>query len=436
MAHTNKLFEGDTSYQLSEQELEQLFKKFNFHPEDIELQQKRLKDSFNILNNTPSGAKILRHFLNNQDETFNVDLRDNANPGGGNHGLYSISSDRVTINPDLWKIPKESENHGKHAAVVFAHECLHDLQKNNTGALSTIATEANDAETQALNFQLANELGVLVKPEELLRKAGMSDIEMFSFIRQTETYNSIYKENHEKWLDIAKNPKKTPEGIQPFKPAPGADKAQAQKAYAAQMAALETQAQFIKDFVNDAHRDPIKDPKTTLFDFNGLNRLYKDENYGLSRLFKDKQIPKDFIDDAIKRNPFLKQEDFNKARLAYGEEPVYSNNTNAVAEQSSGGIASWFKNSWFGRLIGINDEPSQQENTALANNTAKDQPTQNNSSQTQSTQAQAQPAQAQTQAPQEQRAPDARRALAQFKMPEQDNQQQAMAYQKYGGREA
>ena len=448
MVYTDKLFEGDTSNPLSDQELEQLFKKFNFHnpdnnPKDVKIQSERLKKAFETLNSVPSGSRALRQLLEAKDETYNIDIRDNATEIDGNLGYYLPNKDHICVSGKLFET--------EHGAVILAHECLHDLQKNNSGIFSITASEATDAETQAFNQQLFFELGISANvPDEMKKLTEFTqkytqNPTAIAYIQQLMAkeaahrqgkYKAVYDNKYQKWLDIAKNPKKTPKGIQPFEPVPGANKAKAYKAYAAQMAALETQAQFIKDFVNEAHRNPTDNTTESAFDLGSIPKRYKDQNHNLARFYKDKQIPAEFIDDAIKRNPFLNQEDFNKARLAYGEEPVYSNDT--AEKKSSGGFISWFKNSWFGRLIGINDEPAPQEATPPTNNENKDQstPSATQPEKTQVAQAQAQPAQAQTQAPQEQQAPDARRALAQFKMPEQDNQQQAMAYQKYGGREA
>ena len=55
-------------------------------------------------------------------------------------------------------------------------------------------------------------------------------------------------------------------------------------------------------------------------------------------------------------------------------EPDANSGAMAQAEQSSGGFGSWFRNSWFGRLIGVNDKPqepvmpaqSAEQNSALA----------------------------------------------------------------------
>ena len=448
MVYTNKLFEGDTSNPLSEQELEQLFKKFNFHnpdnnPQDVKIQSERLKNALKTLNSVPSGSRVLHQLLEAKNETYTIDIRDNAPTVSGALGYYQRKKDRVTINGKLF----ESE----FGAVTLAHECLHDLQKHEYGIFSATAAEVVDAETQASTQQLLFELdvssfepGALQKEIDNIQKDPkntltyddiQNKIAEIDFSRRSR-YQAVYDNKYQKWLDIAKNPKKTPEGIQPFKPAQGADIKMAQEAYADQMAALETQAHYIKDFVNMPHQGTPNKPKATPFSFGSAPYAYKDQNYDASHFYRDTQVPKEFIEDAIKRNPFLKQEDFNNARLAYGEEPVYSNDTEE--KESSGGFISWFKNSWFGRLIGINDEPAPQEATPPTNNGNKDQstPSATQPEKTQVAQAQAQPAQAQTQAPQEQQAPDARRALAQFKMPEQDNQQQAMAYQKYGGREA
>ena len=66
-------------------------------------------------------------------------------------------------------------------------------------------------------------------------------------------------------------------------------------------------------------------------------------------------------------------EDFSKITQRL-REPDAKAGAMAQAEQSSGGFGSWFRNSWFGRLIGVNDKPQEpvmpaqpdQQNSALA----------------------------------------------------------------------
>ena len=287
-------------------------------------------------------------------------------------GVYVPLSDVVRVKGELFQ--------SDHGAFVFAHECTHAMQKETSGILSYTAAEVADAETQALDWQLMSELNVSKIPsyeyEKQIKKAGytgafadtvFNKVMMAEYV-SVEDYRAVYDANYDKWMDIAKNPKKTPKGLQPFEPTKGMNINEARIAYASQMASLETRAMYIKEFCTRPHTH-----EDGVFDVS-VATSYNEKNAQGSRAIRDTRVPEGFVEDAITRNPFLKQEDFNIARQAHGEDAVYT--ASEGRESESSGIGSWFRNSWFGRLIGINDEEKSAESQANATALAQSQPPQ------------------------------------------------------------
>ncbi len=380
----DSMFKGDKSGPLSQEEIEALYKKFRLIIPEGEAKEKeavteRLHQAVRTLNSTPTGSMVLRQMLESDRETFKLDLRENNEELPGTvMGSYVPLSDVIRIEGKLFQ--------SDHGAFVFAHECTHAMQKETSGIFSYTAAEVADAETQALDWQLMSELDVSKVPaymyEKKIKEEGYSGSLAETVLNEImtdeyntlEDYRAVYDTNYDKWMDIAKNPKKTPKGLQPFEPTKGMDINEARKAYAAQMASLETRAMYVKEFCTRPHTH--EDGEFNVI----LGTQYNKKNSQGSRAIRDTRVPKEFVEDAIKRNPFLKQEDFNVARQAHGEDPVYTASI-AQEEEKSSGIGSWFKNSWFGRLIGINDEEKPTETGANATALAESQPPQSPQSQ-------------------------------------------------------
>ena len=74
------------------------------------------------------------------------------------------------------------------------------------------------------------------------------------------------------------------------------------------------------------------------------------------------------------KNGIISDAEYNNASQLFASDRKEAAKPVAEAEQSSGGFGSWFRNSWFGRLIGVNDKPqepvmpaqSAEQNSALA----------------------------------------------------------------------
>lgn len=372
------MFKGDNSGPLSQEEIVALYQKFRLiipsgDAKEKEAITERLHQAVRTLNSTPTGSMVLRQMLESDRETFKLDLRENNDKLSGNvMGSYVPLSDVVRIEGALFQ--------SDHGAFVFAHECTHAMQKETSGILSYTAAEVADAETQALDYQLMSELNVSKIPsymyEKKIKEEGYQGALAETVLNEImedeyytlEDYRSVYDTNYDKWMDIAKNPKKTPKGLQPFEATEGMDINEARKAYATQMASLETRAMYVKEFCTRPHTN-----EDGVFNVI-LGTQYNKKNSQGVRAIRDARVPEGFVEDAIKRNPFLKQEDFNIARQAHGEEPVYTAAVTQEAESSS--IGSWFRNSWFGRLIGINDEEKPAKSEENASVLAQSQPAQ------------------------------------------------------------
>lgn len=378
MAIYGSMFKGDKSGPLSQEEIVALYKKFRLITPEADAKEKeavteRLHQAVRTLNSTPTGSMVLRQMLESDRETFKIDLRANNDKISETAmGVYVPLSDVVRVKGELFQ--------SDHGAFVFAHECTHAMQKETSGILSYTAAEVADAETQALDWQLMSELNVSKIPsyeyEKQIKKAGytgafadtvFNKVMMAEYV-SVEDYRAVYDANYDKWMDIAKNPKKTPKGLQPFEPTKGMDINEARIAYASQMASLETRAMYIKEFCTRPHTH-----EDGVFDVS-VATSYNEKNAQGSRAIRDTRVPEGFVEDAIARNPFLKQEDFNIARQAHGEDAVYT--ASEARESESSGIGSWFRNSWFGRLIGINDEEKSAESQANATALAQSQPPQ------------------------------------------------------------
>ena len=74
------------------------------------------------------------------------------------------------------------------------------------------------------------------------------------------------------------------------------------------------------------------------------------------------------------KNGIISDAEYNNASQLFASDRKEEAKPIAQAEQSSGGFGSWFRNSWFGRLIGVNDQPQEpvapaqpaEQNQALA----------------------------------------------------------------------
>ena len=184
---------------------------------------------------------------------------------------------------------------------TFVHETFHDLQNVDSFLTDKYLM---DAETQAISSQIT-----------------------YEFDKKDKNYGLHYTQNYKKWLDYAKTgkiPADAPKNFLQFKPIQGLspkELKEAQKQFAAQMASQETQAKFISDYISL----PLISEKEAINikPHQFIKRAAKEGfEYRLPQILaavgKKLETDEILIQEIIDRNPFLKQENFNKLRKANG----------------------------------------------------------------------------------------------------------------------
>ncbi len=279
------LFDGQTTHQLTDTELKRLISVFDID----KAYQSRLNAILTRITATPTGAEQARQILayaNGRKGKMDIDIKDDNYFSSWNKGR---SLGNTIILPKSFFTNEKPETTG----TTILHEALHCRQKNDPNDHIVLV----DAETQALSFQLMTETGT-----------------------QRDNYTKSMESNYQKWLNIARNPNtKTPKGCLKFKPLPNVNIEKARQAYAHQMAAYETRAQFMKDFLRhpdkwDKHA--LKYPSYTAYE---LQQKYLNEtNY----YYRQTDIEDaDFIRDILSRNPLLKAEDLTKDKIIQENKP-------------------------------------------------------------------------------------------------------------------
>ena len=345
---TKPLFEGQTTHKLSPEETRNLYAKLRVYaknPDEKKVASERLHSVLKILNNSPTGVQLLRQ-MSSSDREFHLDLV-GAKQRGNSLGYYKKGSNTISVRKDLL-------DHPEYMAAFVAHECLHAIQDKDLKQPTNIAAEALDSENHALTEQILFELdrSYLTPPEreelrEVLKKTPNFPIqkldELVASVEQSsrDSYQSVYDDHYKKWLSIAKNPSKTPEGSLVFKPLKNVPIKQAQEAYAREMASLSTRALYMQSFMNKAHQGPNNNKndlfKNTVSISNATQ--YQNQNYQFPRILFDTQIPEECVQDMQARNGFVMQAFFNEARENYGEKTVPDRQTETPS-QGSGLLAT------------------------------------------------------------------------------------------------
>lgn len=331
-ASAEQLFKGQQTHRLSQEEIATLYKQIRLftHPaKNKNLAGKRLHQIIKTLNQTPSGALALRNILKS-GKILHIDLVGRQKNIPQVNAYFNSDRNFIHIN-------EEFLGDRVFSAIYTAHECIHGIQKRNESPFEDISAEVLDAETQALSEHLAFEHGAYPisdaefketiaflqkeNPDFTFEKAkdGITQVLTTS---QTK-YNTLFSQIYQKWLHIAKNPEKTPQGVRKCEPLPHVNKQSAERAYAYEYASLEIQALYMKAFINQGKLQEGENPDL----FQGVLSLegakgYRQQNYQMPRLVKDTIVPEDCIEDMKTRNPFIQQQDFNELRSLYGEDKV------------------------------------------------------------------------------------------------------------------
>ena len=336
---SEQLFEGQTTHPLSQKEKAELFKKCRLiNPDENSNQQ--FSDAINVLNQTPTGAQTLRYMLE-ADDTFRFDMK--GNPNSTSVAAYTPISDVVTFHTDLTHEPTQM-------AMALAHEATHDLQSSQTKyfaralAGKSVSKVLYDAETQALTQQLAYELNVNSSsdlqieviaqnnerdglPPEEAKEAAIS----YTLEPDTE-YNQVYAASYKMWQEYADNPEKTQKGCLKFTPKEGVDPEEAKVAYAHQMASYHTRAIFAKDFVAHAYPETSNEGATH---FNAEMTMEFAKGYRKQDCDKV-TVPFKMVEEIKKRNPLIRQPDYNPIRKANGQPEVkYASSVNQENKEAT-----------------------------------------------------------------------------------------------------
>ena len=339
---SEQLFEGQTTHPLSQEEKAELFKKCRLiNPDENSNQQ--FSDAINVLNQTPTGAQTLRYMLE-ADDTFRFDMK--GNPNSTSVAAYTPISDVVTFHADLTHEPTQM-------AMSLAHEATHDLQSSQTKyfaralAGKSVSKVLHDAETQALTQQLAYELNVNSSSDLQIEviaqnneRDGLPPKEAkeaaISYTLEPDTeYNQVYAASYKMWQEYAHNPEKTPKGCLKFTPKEGVDIEEAKEAYVKQMASQHTRAIFAKDFVAHAYPETSNEGATH---FNAeftvsAAQAYREKDKNSSG---DVVVPFKMVEDMKKRNPLVRQPDYNPIRKAHGQPEVkYASNVNQENKEAT-----------------------------------------------------------------------------------------------------
>ncbi len=310
---TNQLFEGQQTHPLSHEEKNKLYKKMRHYCTKKEAKglSQQIDKMVDALNSTPTGCMALRQMLES-DEVFRYDLQDKdkvleKNDAHGGHEKHPVFfKDRIRINPEVVGTPE--------GAIIMAHESLHDVQTDTSSFFHIEAFQIHEAEAQAQTQQLSLELETT--PTYLARD-----------------YTDVYYDNYDKWIEISKNPEKTPEGHLKFQPKEGVNVEEARIEYAMQMASLETQASFTRDFVRMQYVDHQKADPPLIF----TDKITKQQSTSYAN--KDKKYEKisvtdEAVDDILSRNPFLNKEDFEPIKKAKEREAIEKKQGKALAQET------------------------------------------------------------------------------------------------------
>ncbi len=269
-----QLFEGQTTHPLNEAEKKAFFDKIDFDGEWFSFgDEKAMRHALEAIIQTPTGAHQAREIIKNNPP---ITIKTVSDSQKGETGWYSPKTGKITLLSNNLNQPLKS-------GATLLHELLHARQK--IGNLNENRLLA-DSETQALSAQLEYE----TTPK--------------SDISYKKSYNIILK----KWRQIAQNPQKTPKGIMPFKPLPNAPLQEAQEAYAHQMASLEMQALFVRDFLKTTKEQGANTAlPVASYELRAMQGRYLQEMATGEEHFT---ATPNFINDILSRNPFLTHKDF------------------------------------------------------------------------------------------------------------------------------
>ena len=308
---TIKLFEGQTNHPLSPEELKEFRSRSTVFIKgvDKEEQIKIFNRILNDANQSPTARSIIRQALQ-ANESFHYDFRKNiakrdekGNPKSGLMGGYNsvLFRDKIVLDKVLVNSTKRQDR--IESVSTFVHETFHDLQNVDSFLTDKYLM---DAETQAISSQIT-----------------------YEFDKKDKNYGLHYTQNYKKWLDYAKTgkiPADAPKNFLQFKPIQGLspkELKEAQKQFAAQMASQETQAKFISDYISI----PLSSEKevTNIKPHQFIKRAAEEGlKYRLSQILsylgknQEQETDESLIQEIIDRNPFLKQENFNKLRKENG----------------------------------------------------------------------------------------------------------------------
>ncbi len=278
------LFAGQTTHALSPAEFNRFCAIFSIDAS----YQNQLKNILTKITQTPTGAEQARQLIAFAQKRpgyrlpikTSAEIDDYCRQYGAQDplgGYVTPDRDFIALHSDNFN-PKITTTDD--AGAILLHEALHIRQTDMDADDNTVLA---DAETCALSFQLLSET---------------TDFK--------DGYTDSFRANFQKWHKIAGNPNApVPEGYLKFKPLPGVNQAKARRAYAHEMAARETRAQLIQDFV----RPPNKWDKHAL-KYPSYYGYMTQQDYLAQAVTSDRlDVEQDTIDSLITRTPGLKQND-------------------------------------------------------------------------------------------------------------------------------
>lgn len=226
-------FNKSTMHPLSKDERDAFFERFDLTGRNFTFgsDRRKIRAALNRALETPTGREQARQIINYEPKDFKFEIECSS---FGDKLLEIRGSRGANVSQRTTYIHSETLNSVDESAEILMHELKHARQ--HKGSYSNVQA---DSETQALTVQMGLELG-------------------HGSINSTDpSYNKSFYINYKKWLDIAKNPRKTPEGalkFQPSKELSSQELRTAQKLYATQMASVETRSQYIKDFLKGSSK--------------------------------------------------------------------------------------------------------------------------------------------------------------------------------------
>ncbi len=260
-------FNGQTSHPLTEQEINAFWAKIDFgntHPEFV----KRIKAGLEEMMKLPTGREQIRRILADPKPQFKIKAATLQNAAGNNDGSVT----RIGANElNCFAYPSDVKNF--YIGCIALHEMLHEQAFEEWSNDAGNSYMLGDIETQALNSQLAC---------EFYQQRGEGNEYFLSScagsVGADRAYMQSYQINRDKWFDILNGNQPKPDWAPALPNLTGLnaqERWRACEAYASQMAAMETRAQYMMDYYT-----PLSEPTRGAMPVRSFDGLHTSLWYG------------------------------------------------------------------------------------------------------------------------------------------------------------